>query len=168
MKPLYQSAPQPTQVNTLYFGSDHAAWSLKKRLMEEIQDDFKNLRCIDCGPTNDRSCDYPEFAWRVAQSVAENPDSLGILLCGSGIGVSLVANQHPQIRAALAHSISTSQLARQHNDAQVLCMGARLLKADLALDMLKSFIKTPFEGDLPEGIRHIRRLNQMYLLQKDQ
>ena len=166
MTPLYQSAPMFKDLQTLYFGSDHAAWTLKKELMDQIKVQFPHLIPIDCGPLTDASCDYPEFAWNVAQKVAQNSQSLGVLLCGTGIGVSLVANQHPHIRAALAHNHSTAQMARQHNDAQIVCMGARQLDAHHAWEILRLFIQTPFDGDQPEGQRHIRRLNQMYQLQE--
>lgn len=163
--PLYQPAPQFNVLKQVYFGSDHAAWTLKHKLLESIQTQFPHLELIDCGPLTNASCDYPKFAWNVAENVAQHPHSLGVLLCGTGIGVSLVANQHPQIRAALVHNESTAQMARQHNDAQVICMGARQLDVDLACHMLNLFIQTPFDGDQPEGERHIRRLNQMYQLQ---
>ena len=165
MTPLYQPAPQFKTLKHIYFGSDHAAWDLKYELIGHLQAQFPHLELIDCGPSTSASCDYPEFAWSVAANVAKNTHSLGVLLCGTGIGVSLVANQHPQIRAALVHNQSTAQMARQHNDAQIICMGARQLESDLACHMLGLFIQTPFDGDHPEGERHIRRLNQMYQLQ---
>ena len=168
MRPLYQPAPQFIKLKQIYFGSDHAAWTLKIQLIEHVKTQFSHLELIDCGPLTNASCDYPEFAWNVATNVAQNTQSLGVLLCGTGIGVSLVANQHPLIRAALAHNQSTAQMARQHNDAQVICMGARQLESNLACQMLNLFIQTAFDGDLPEGERHIRRLNQMYQIQNQE
>ena len=165
MTPLYQSAPQFKALKHLYFGSDHAAWALKHTLMQYVRIHFPHLQLSDCGPSTNESCDYPKYAWNVATHVAQNKHSLGVILCGTGIGVSLVANQHPHIRAALVHNQSTAQMARQHNDAQVVCMGARQLDSDLACHILNLFIQTPFDGDHPEGERHIRRLNQMYALQ---
>ena len=165
MTPLYQSAPSFTILKEIYFGSDHAAWALKEQLMEYTHLKFPHLTLTDCGPKTDASCDYPEFAWEVAQNVGRHPYSLGVLLCGTGIGVSLVANQHPQIRAALVHNQATAKMARQHNDAQIICMGARQLSSDEACAMLGLFIHTSFDGEHPEGERHIRRLNQMYQMQ---
>lgn len=143
----------------LWIGSDHAGFQLKNRLIDYLSqcDDYL---VYDEGPYQEERVDYPHYAWSVAQKVAqarkEKKTALGILLCGTGIGVSLVANKHPEIRAALAHNIFTAEMARKHNDAQILCMGARVIGQDLALAMLQVFLKTEFE----EG-RHQTRLQLM-------
>jgi ribose 5-phosphate isomerase B len=97
--------------------------------------------------------DYPDFAHRVASAVASGEARAGVLICGTGIGMSLAANTHPGVRAALCHDAFTAEMARRHNDANVLCVGARVTGSDVAKQMVRLFLETPFEGG-----RHQRRV----------
>ena len=143
----------------VYLASDHAGFSLKSVLIKHLQGKL-GIEVHDEGPWNSERVDYPDYAWpltlKVAQARQSDPNSFGILICGTGIGVSLVANQHAEIRAALAHNIFTAQMARQHNDAQIMCLGARVIGQDLALAMVDRFLSTDFEGG-----RHASRLQLM-------
>lgn len=146
-------------VTKVYLASDHAGFALKSVLIRYLQGKL-GFEVHDEGPWNSERVDYPDYAWpltlKVAQARKSDPNSFGILICGTGIGVSLVANQHAEIRAALAHNIFTAQMARQHNDAQIICLGARVIGQDLALAMIDRFLSTDFEGG-----RHASRLQLM-------
>ncbi len=154
-----KSQKENRQQTHIWLASDHAGFQLKSLLIEHLkaQDDFV---VYDEGPLNNGRVDYPDYAWpltlKVAESLKHKTQCFGILICGTGIGVSLVANQHPDIRAALAHNIFTAQMARLHNNAQVLCLGARVIGQDLALAMVDVFLNTKFEGG-----RHDTRLKLM-------
>ena len=140
----------------IWIASDHAGFHLKTKIIEFLEAQ-SHYQVHDEGPYTADRVDYPNYAWPVALKVAharqQQHPSFGILLCGTGIGVSLVANQHPDIRAALAHNSFTAEMARKHNDAQILCLGARVIGQDLALAMVKLFLTTEFEGG-----RHEQRL----------
>ena len=148
-----------TDAVNVWIASDHAGYTLKNLIISHLQNNPSLVVC-DEGPYQADRVDYPDYAWPLTQKVAESrqngEQSFGILLCGTGIGVSLVANQHPDIRAALAHNLFTAEMARKHNDAQILCMGARVLGQDLVLAMVDTFLMTPFEGG-----RHTKRLELM-------
>ena len=153
----------------VFMASDHAAYHLKSELIEHLKSpQFQShtashhqvrWNILDLGPTTATRCDYPDYAWKLACKVADTPNSLGILLCGTGIGVSMAANRHPSIRAALAHNVWTAQMAREHNDAQVLCIGARVIGPDLAWAMVQCFLHTPALGG-----RHAQRVAKMQAL----
>lgn len=134
--------------------SDHGGYELKASLIKEIE--AKGLTVVDLGTYGPESVDYPEFADAVAQAIRSGKASRGVLLCGSGIGISIAANRHPELRAALVHDGLTARLARQHNDANVLCMGGRLVGPELAKDCLEIFLATAFEGG-----RHARRVAKL-------
>jgi len=137
----------------LYLGCDHAAFSEKKLVigyMEENPRDFEQV--IDLGTLSDQSCHYPDYAIKVAKKVQEG-DCLGILLCGSGIGVSMVANRFKGVRAALCRTPEEAQLAKQHNNANVLCVGAR----SNSIDEIKAIIDAWFSAEF-EGGRHADRI----------
>jgi ribose 5-phosphate isomerase B len=134
--------------------SDHGGYELKASLIKEIE--AKGLTVVDLGTHGPESVDYPEFADAVAQAIRSGKASRGVLLCGSGIGISIAANRHPELRAALVHDGLTARLARQHNDANVLCMGGRLVGPELAKDCLEIFLATAFEGG-----RHARRVAKL-------
>ena len=136
----------------IVIASDHAGLELKAELIEVIRDTGREAR--DLGPFDASSVDYPDFAHRVAEAVSSREAEVGILVCGTGIGMSLSANRHPGIRAALCHDAFTAEMARRHNDANVLCMGARVIGGGVAGHMTRIFLETDFEGG-----RHQRRVN---------
>jgi ribose 5-phosphate isomerase B len=137
----------------LYLGSDHAGLELKTALVARLGEAGHEV--VDCGPVGyDPEDDYPVYVMRAAQGVIGDPGSLGIVIGGSGNGEQIAANKVPGIRAALAWTKETAQLARQHNDANVLSLGARMYPLADALEFAKIFIATPFSGEA----RHARRL----------
>ncbi len=131
-------------------GSDHAGFELKKELIEYLKS--KNLVVLDCGTFNDQSCDYPDYAKIVAEKVAGNEVDFGIILCGTGIGVSIVANKVKGIRAANVWNSETAALAKQHNNANVICIGARFIASYFAKKIVDAYIEAKFE----EGNHKIR------------
>ncbi len=135
---------------TVYIASDHAGVELKKH----IQAQFKNYNWVDLGPQTTESVDYPDFADKLCKSVLSKKDSLGLLICGTGIGMSIRANRYPLIRAALCTQAEMAQLTRQHNNANVLCLGARITPEADNLQIVETFLLTPFEGG-----RHERRVS---------
>ena len=150
----------------LYQSSDHAGFTLKVALIEHLQG-REELTLVDLGPHSQERVDYPARAWALAESVATHEprdpsaprEALGLLICGSGIGVSMAANKHPQIRAALAHDAFTAEMARRHNDAQVLCLGERVIGLGVAISAVEAFLTAPFEGG-----RHAQRVAQLTAL----
>lgn len=135
-------------------GADHAGVTLKVKLKEFL--DKRNVAYKDFGTTSKESVDYPDYALQVAQSVASGAAELGILVCGSGIGMAIAANKVKGIRAAPVADTSGAQLARQHNNSNVLALGSRNLSVDNALEIVDMFLSTPFEGG-----RHLRRLDKI-------
>lgn len=136
------------------FASDHAGVVLKAKLASKIQ--AQGYEVEDLGPLDEASVDYPDFAHLLADHVAREKSDLGVLICGTGLGMSMTANRHPGIRAALCHDAFTAEMARRHNDANVVCIGARVTGESVAEQILKVFLETPFEGD-----RHSRRVNKI-------
>jgi ribose 5-phosphate isomerase B len=137
----------------VYLGSDHAGFETKAAIVSWLRD--AGHEPVDCGPhAYDAEDDYPVYVLRAAQHVAQDPGSLGIVLGGSGNGEQIAANKVPGIRAALAWTVETAQLARQHNDANVLSLGARMYSTGEAVDFAATFVATPFSGEP----RHARRL----------
>ena len=134
--------------------ADHAGVSLKETLKSEL--DELGFDVLDLGTNGPESVDYPDFANAVADTIRAGKANRGVLVCGSGIGVSIAANRHPGIRAALCHDAVTARLARQHNDANVLVLGARTTGLDVAKDCLRIFMDTAFEGG-----RHARRVAKL-------
>jgi len=135
-------------------GSDHAGLELKEKIKEYLRDNGYVYE--DFGTNNTESVDYPDFALRVAESVAEKTSDRGILICGSGIGMSMAANKVPGIRAALCCNAEMARLSREHNDANVLTIGARLTDENTAKEIVRVWLTTDFAGD-----RHLRRVNKM-------
>jgi len=133
--------------------SDHAGVELKETLKRELAS--LGFTAKDFGTDNSESVDYPDFAHALAQWVEKN-NSRGVLICGSGIGMSIAANRHKGVRAALCQNGEQAALARKHNDANVLCLGARTVKEEAARDTLREFLATPFEGG-----RHQRRVEKL-------
>ncbi len=135
-------------------GADHAGFAMKVRVRELL--DARRLVCEDVGPDSDVSVDYPDYALRVARLVAAGSFDRGILICGSGIGMAIAANKIRGIRAAPVTTPAAARLARGHNDANVLALGARSLAVDDALHIVDAFLTTPFEGG-----RHQRRVDKI-------
>ena len=136
-------------------GSDHGGFELKKKLMEHLEE--RGLEYKDFGTYSSASCDYPVYAKAVANAVASGECDRGIIICGTGIGVSITANKVRGIRAALCGDCFSAEATRQHNDANVLCMGARVVGEGLALKIADTFLDTPFSNDE----RHIRRISMI-------
>ena len=134
--------------------SDHAGFEMKKKIMKYLE---KNgFSFIDRGPSNSESVDYPDFAKKVCKDLLDQNVDKGILVCGSGQGMAMVANKYKGIRAALCNSEEMTELARAHNDANILTLGARFVDESTALSCVDKFISTTFEGD-----RHIQRVNKI-------
>ena len=135
-------------------GSDHGGFNLKKEIIIHLKS--KNIEVTDFGTYTEESCDYPEYALKVAREVVEGNFELGILVCGTGIGVSIVANKVPGIRAALCSDTFSAHATREHNNANVLAIGARVVGGGLALDIVDTFISAKFLGD-----RHQKRIDKI-------
>lgn len=130
-------------------GSDHAGFSMKeqiKKLLDDLKQPYK-----DFGPSNDASTDYPDWAHQVAGAVSDGQCDRGILVCGTGVGMAIVANKHKGIRAAACESVTAARLSRQHNNANVLTLGSRLTGWESAADIIRTFLSTSFEGGRHEG-----------------
>lgn len=136
-------------------GSDHGGFELKEKLMEHLSE--RGFEYKDFGTYSSASCDYPVYAKAVANAVASGECDRGIIICGTGIGVSITANKVRGIRAALCGDCFSAEATRQHNDANVLCMGARVVGEGLALKIADTFLDTPFSNDE----RHIRRISMI-------
>ena len=136
-------------------GSDHGGFELKKKLMEHLSE--RGLEYKDFGTYSSASCDYPIYAKAVANAVASGECDRGIIICGTGIGVSITANKVRGIRAALCGDCFSAEATRQHNDANILCMGARVVGEGLALKIADTFLDTPFSNDE----RHKRRISMI-------
>lgn len=129
----------------IYLASDHAGFELKDFLLSELKK--LKISAVDLGcDSASASVDYPDYANKLCQKIRKNSADFGILICGSGIGISIAANRHKNIRAALCHSAKAAKLSRAHNDANVLCLGARMIKNKLALLVVKAFLTAEFEG----------------------
>lgn len=140
----------------IYIGSDHAGFHLKDVLKTFIQ---QNVECelLDLGAFSEESVDYPDIAREVAEKVVENPGAFGILICGTGIGMCIAANKHKGIRGVDAMSEQMAEMGRKHNDANVLCLGARILQPEMAQQIVKTFLTTAFEAEE----RHKRRIGKL-------
>lgn len=132
-------------------GSDHAGLPLKRAILAALE--AQGHAVLDAGAHDEASVDYPDFAHEVAAKVAAGEAGFGVLVCGSGIGMSIAANRHPAIRAVVLHNTTEARLTRAHNDANIACFGARTTGVEVALDALATFLATPFEGG-----RHQRRV----------
>lgn len=135
-------------------GSDHAGYIYKAKFIEYLTD--AGYECINVGTDSGESVDYPVYADKACRLVQSGECRFGILICGTGIGMSIAANKHHGIRAALCGDVESSKLTRLHNDANVLCLGARIISYDTALDILKVFLSTDFLGEY-----HTRRVKML-------
>ncbi len=138
----------------VFAGSDHAGLPLKKKLLALLSQLGHDAR--DLGTHQETSCDYPDFAHAVAEQVLAEPGTAGLLVCGSGIGMSIAANRHAGIRAALCHDPLEARLCREHNDANVLVLGGRLIGEEMAAEILRVFCATAFSGG-----RHAGRIKKI-------
>jgi ribose 5-phosphate isomerase B len=141
----------------IVIGCDHAAIVLKEQIKSYLSDNGYTVQ--DVGTNGESSVDYPDYGIKVAEKISSGEFSRGILLCGTGLGMSMVANRFSNVRAALCGDIFSARMSRQHNDANVLVMGARVIGDILALEILRTWLETPFEGG-----RHQRRLDKFNLL----
>ncbi len=139
---------------TIVIASDHGAVELKNLLTEDLE--RRGYGVLDLGTNGTNSVDYPDFADALAAAIREGRASRGVLLCGSGIGMSIAANRHRQVRAALCHDRAAARMTRQHNDANVLALAASTISEEEARACLHEFLGTPFEGD-----RHARRVAKL-------
>lgn len=144
----------PSSLTPIALASDHAGVSLKAELKAELQ--ALGYAPLDLGTHSTESVDYPDFAREMAKAFKEGRAERGVLICGSGIGMSIAANRFKHLRAALCQSGLEARLARKHNDANVLCLGARILGSERAKDALREFLKTEFDGG-----RHKKRLEKI-------
>lgn len=136
-------------------GSDHAGFALKQKIKAYLKK--KKIRFLDFGTDSEESCDYPDFAYPAARAVAKKKYDLGILICGSGVGVTVVANKVKGIRAVNAYDVYTAKQSREHGDCNVLCLAGRKLSAAKALAIVKVWLTTPFSND-PRHLRRIRKI----------
>ena len=138
----------------MFLASDHAGFKLKEEIKKFLIK--KRNKVLDLGTKNINSVDYPDYAHLLSKKMKKNNKQFGILICGSGIGMDISANKHKNIRAALCYSLKSTKLSRQHNNANVMAIGARLTKKNLALKCVNTFIKTNFKGG-----RHLRRVKKI-------
>jgi ribose 5-phosphate isomerase B len=135
-------------------GSDHAGFELKQIIVEYLSS--RNVDFVDCGTKNLDSVDYPDFAKRVADEVSNKDLVMGILVCGSGQGMAMTANRYKNVRAAICHNSDVAKITREHNDANILCLGSRFIEKTEALKCVDVFLSTDFEGE-----RHLKRINKI-------
>ena len=140
-------------LNSILIASDHAGYKLKESIKKYL---FKKKKSVlDLGPKNENSVDYPLYAHLLAKKI-RSKNQFGILVCGSGTGMTITANKHKKVRAALCYNVKSTKLSRLHNNANVISLGARLTKKNVALRCINIFLKTKFEGG-----RHLRRINKI-------
>jgi ribose 5-phosphate isomerase B len=132
-------------------GCDHAGFGLKEEILGVLRG--LDVEFVDCGTNGTESVDYPDFGLKVSELVSSGEIEKGILICGTGLGMSMVANKFPNVRAALCNDLFSAKMSRLHNDANILVMGGRVIGKDLAAEIVKVWLSTPFEGQ-----RHLRRL----------
>ena len=138
----------------IFISSDHAGFKLKEEIKSLLSK--KKISFLDIGPHNDNRVDYPDFAHKVARRVKANKNNIGILVCGSGMGMNIAANRHKNIRAAQCFNLKSTKLSRLHNDANIITLGSRLLSKKLALSCVIAFLNTKFEGG-----RHLKRIKKI-------
>ena len=138
----------------IFISSDHAGYKLKEEIKSLLSK--KKISFLDIGPHNDNRVDYPDFAHKVARRVKANKNNIGILVCGSGMGMNIAANRHKNIRAAQCFNLKSTKLSRLHNDANIITLGSRILSKKLALTCVIAFLNTKFEGG-----RHLKRIKKI-------
>ena len=137
-------------------GSDHAGYALKQEVMAHLKERGEEFK--DYGTYSEASCDYPDFAEAVSQAIIKGEADKGILICGTGIGISIAANRHREIRAALCGDCFSAEATRQHNDANILALPGRFITNEMAWDIVKAYLTTDFEGG-----RHLNRVKKIDL-----
>ena len=143
-----------TNLKKLYIASDHAGFALKEFVKKKLS---KKIKFDDQGPRSDEiSVNYPDFAHKLCKKVSKNSSNMGILICGSGMGMAMAANRHKKIRAALCYSVKNTKLSRLHNNSNVITLGARLINKNTAMKCINTFLKTKFEGG-----RHLKRVKKI-------
>jgi ribose 5-phosphate isomerase B len=142
------------QQERIGIGSDHAGFRLKESVRRWLVEHSYNV--LDLGTHSEEACDYPDFAIALAEAMGAGEVERGILICGTGVGMSIVANKFPHLRAAVCHDPTTARFSRAHNDANVLTIGSRITGEMVALDIVNAWLHTPFEGG-----RHSRRLEKI-------
>ena len=140
--------------NTVAIACDHAGFELKRGLGKDLAE--LGYSVLDLGTDGPDSVDYPDFGYAMAAAIRNGRATRGVLVCGSGIGISIAANRHPEVRAALVHDALGARMTRLHNDANVICFGGRMIGIDVARDCLRIFLETDFEGG-----RHARRVDKL-------
>ncbi|NCO67233.1 MAG: ribose 5-phosphate isomerase B [Nitrospirae bacterium CG_4_10_14_0_8_um_filter_41_23] len=143
---------------TIAIGCDHAGFELKKEIISLLDD--LHIECIDYGTEGPQSVDYPDFGEKVSEAVSSGKLDKGILICGTGIGMSIVANKFPNVRASLCNELFTAKMSRLHNDANILVLGGRIVGKDLAKEIVRIWVSTNFEGE-----RHCARLKKITLIE---
>ena len=143
-----------TKSEKVILASDHAGFKLKEEIKKFLIK--KRKKVLDIGTKNTSSVDYPDYAHLLSKKMRKAENQFGILICGSGAGMSMAANKHKNIRAALCYDIKSAKLSRQHNNANVMTIGARLIKKNIAFKCVSTFLKTDFEGG-----RHLRRIKKI-------
>jgi len=141
-------------------GCDHAGFGLKEDIVGLLRS--LNMDVVDCGTHTTESVDYPDFGKKVSSLVSSGDVPRGILICGTGIGMSMVANKFPHVRASLCNDLFTAKMSRMHNDANVLVLGGRIIGKDLAVEIVKAWLTTLFEGN-----RHLKRLAKIRKIEED-
>ena len=142
------------KIKKIFLASDHAGYSLKQEISNFLKK--RGNKIIDLGTNNKHSVDYPDFAHLLSLKVKKERNNMGVLVCGSGEGMIMTANKHRNIRAALCYDIKSTKLSRMHNNANVIAIGSRLTKKNVALKCVDVFLKTTFEGG-----RHLRRIKKI-------
>ena len=141
-------------MKTIFIASDHAGFNLKKAIVKKYS---KKLRIMDMGTNNSKkSVNYPDYAHKLCLKVSKKKSNIGVLVCGSGMGMAMSANKHKKIRAALCYSVKNAKLSRLHNDANIITLGSRLISKKNAIKYLNIFLNTKFEGG-----RHLRRVKKI-------
>ena len=138
----------------IFISSDHAGFNLKEKIVNHFKG--KDFNFTDLGPYSKKRTDYPLYAHKLANKVVKNKNNVGILICGSGTGMSMAANKHKKIRAAQCFSLKSTKLSRLHNDANVITLGSRLVSRNNALKFISTFLNTNFEGG-----RHLKRVKKI-------
>jgi len=150
--------PQPSEKPRIALGADHAGYYVKEAIRQFLEN--AGYPVDDLGTWSEESVDYPDFGKAVADRVAAHQDVYGLAVCGTGMGMAIAANKVPGIRAAVAHNVDTARLAREHNDANVLTMGGRVVNGAQAIEMVQTFLNTTFAGG-----RHARRVEKITQLE---
>ncbi len=148
----------------VFVGSDHTGFGLKEKIIHHLAGNKSlplEIEGIDLGTNDKNPIDYPKIAFLVAEKVAENNKAMGVLICGTGTGMSIAANKVNGVRATTCNEILTAEIARRHNDANILCLGARIVGPEVAKKIVEIFLTTGFDGNNSDGKRHKRRINQI-------